>query len=131
MSDEKEREKKPMVFNYPYVWCNRVIDGDTIKVMIDLGFGILKKCSIRFKGIDVYEKTLRDNQTEEEKARGIEATQFLKGEIEKGAVILQVEKDPGKYGGRWIGTVWYYNDQGEKVCLNDLMREKGFNKPGK
>ena len=50
---------------------NRVVDGDTIDVTIDLGFDLAKKERVRIAGVDTPEKRTRDL---EEKALGLDAT---------------------------------------------------------
>ena len=54
---------------------NRVLDGDTIDVTIDLGFDLYKKERVRVAGIDTPEKRTRNL---EEKALGIDATNWIK-----------------------------------------------------
>ena len=61
---------------------NRVVDGDTIDVTIDLGFDLHKKERVRVAGVDTPEKRTRDL---EEKALGLDATNWLKEKLE-GAV---------------------------------------------
>ena len=52
----------------------RVVDGDTVDVILDLGFSILHKCRVRLYGIDTPESRTRDK---DEKARGKLASKFL------------------------------------------------------
>tara|TARA_R110000751_G_scaffold287570_1_gene392352 strand:- start:32 stop:460 length:429 start_codon:yes stop_codon:yes gene_type:complete len=82
----------------------RVVDGDTIDVVLDLGFDILYKSRVRLYGIDTPESRTRNL---DEKARGKMAGAFLKDAIEEGTkVVIQTEvKDSrGKYG-RVLGNV--------------------------
>ena len=82
----------------------RVVDGDTIDVTLDLGFDILHKCRVRLYAIDTPESRTRNK---DEKARGKMATAFLKEAIEEGEkVVIQTKlKDSkGKYG-RVLGNV--------------------------
>tara|TARA_R100001163_G_C5067068_1_gene205922 strand:+ start:1216 stop:1638 length:423 start_codon:yes stop_codon:yes gene_type:complete len=93
----------------------RVVDGDTVDVVLDLGFDILYKCRVRLYGIDTPESRTRNK---DEKARGKMATVFLKEAIEKGEkVVIQTKlKDSkGKYG-RVLGDVVV-----DKVNINKLM----------
>ncbi len=53
---------------------DRVVDGDTIDIVIDLGFSILHKCRVRLFGIDTPESRTRDL---DEKSRGKLAKDFL------------------------------------------------------
>ena len=58
-------------YNFRVIKINRVVDGDTIDVTIDLGFDLYKKERVRVAGVDTPEKRTRDK---EEKALGIDAT---------------------------------------------------------
>jgi micrococcal nuclease len=105
---------------YEYaVTIDRVIDGDTVDVIFDLGFKVFKKDRIRLLGINTPEKRTRD---EVEKAKGIAATEFAKEWYgAQSAIRVQTSKDgTGKFGrvlGRIIG-----DDDG---CLNDVLVDKG------
>ena len=93
----------------------RVVDGDTIDVTLDLGFDILHKCRVRLYAIDTPESRTRNK---DEKARGKMATAFLKEAIEDGEkVVIQTKlKDSkGKYG-RVLGDVVV-----DDVNINQLM----------
>jgi len=82
----------------------RVVDGDTIDVVLDLGFDILYKSRVRLYGIDTPESRTRDL---DEKARGKLAGAFLKNAIDNGTkVVIQTKlKDSrGKFG-RVLGDV--------------------------
>ena len=98
----------------------KVIDGDTVDVDIDLGFGVwLKKQRIRLYGIDTPESRTRDT---EEKVFGLEAKAYLKTRLENcEKLIVKTEKD-GKYG-RMLG--WFYSHEGE-TSINIEMVEKGY-----
>jgi micrococcal nuclease len=82
----------------------RVVDGDTIDVILDLGFDILYKSRVRLYGIDTPESRTRNL---DEKARGKMASAFLKEAIDNGdKVVIQTKlKDSrGKFG-RVLGDV--------------------------
>ena len=108
------------------VEINRVLDGDTIDVTIDLGFDLFKKERVRVAGVDTPEKRTRDL---EEKALGIDATNWLKEKLE-GAVagdddlVIRTELvgGVGKYG-RLLG--WLYIGDGD-VSLNEAMITEGY-----
>ena len=95
----------------------RVVDGDTVDVDIDLGFGVwLRKQRIRMLGIDTPESRTRDL---EEKKYGKAAAAFLKEQIEKGKVSLRTSKDgKGKFG-RILGELFV-----DGTNINQLMIEK-------
>ena len=82
----------------------RVVDGDTIDVVLDLGFDILYKSRVRLYGIDTPESRTRNK---DEKVRGKMAGAFLKDAVDNGTqVVIQTKlKDSrGKYG-RVLGNV--------------------------
>jgi len=82
----------------------RVVDGDTIDVVLDLGFDILYKSRVRLYGIDTPESRTRNL---DEKARGKMAAAFLEDAINNGKqVVIQTKlKDSrGKFG-RVLGDV--------------------------
>ena len=62
-------------YNFRVTEINRVVDGDTIDVTIDLGFDLYKKERVRVAGVDTPEKRTRDL---EEKALGLDATKWMK-----------------------------------------------------
>mgnify|MGYP003120858004 FL=1 len=93
----------------------KVVDGDTIDVILDLGFDILYKSRVRLYGIDTPESRTRNK---DEKARGKMAGAFLKEAIESGEkVVIQTKlKDSkGKYG-RVLGEVVV-----DDININKLM----------
>ena len=105
---------------------NRVLDGDTIDVTIDLGFDLFKKERVRVAGVDTPEKRTRDL---EEKALGIDATYWLKQKLEdvlagddELIVRTELHGGGGKYG-RLLG--WLYVGD-EQVSLNEQMIEQGY-----
>ena len=66
-------------YNFRVVSIDRVVDGDTIDVSIDLGFDLIKKERVRIAGVDTPEKRTRDL---EEKALGLDATNWMKKNLE-------------------------------------------------
>ena len=98
----------------------RVVDGDTIDVILDLGFSVSYKSRVRLYGIDTPESRTRNK---DEKARGKLASAFLSKAIELAdQVVIRTElKDSrGKFG-RVLGTVIC---DGEDV--NQGMVDGGF-----
>ena len=107
---------KPFIYNCV---VDRVVDGDTVDVDIDLGFGVwLKKQRIRLMGIDTPEKRTRDPL---EKQFGLLATSVVEAFCPVGAKILvETELDgTGKYG-RILGTLWV-TIADETFNLNEFM----------
>ena len=105
---------------------NKVVDGDTIDVTIDLGFDLAKKERVRIAGIDTPEKRTRDL---EEKALGLDATAWMKKHLEetiKGddelTIRTELKGGMGKYG-RLLG--WLYVGESD-VSLNEQMITEGY-----
>jgi micrococcal nuclease len=100
----------------------KIIDGDTVDVDIDLGFGVwMRKQRIRMYGIDTPESRTRDL---EEKKYGLAAKEFLTGMLDdpKG-IILKTHKDgKGKFG-RILGEMWRTSDFADQ-SINDYMIDK-------
>ena len=116
-------------YNFRVIEIDRVVDGDTIDVTIDLGFDLYKKERVRVAGVDTPEKRTRNL---EEKELGIDATEWLKAKLE-GAVagdddlIIRTELDGGvgKYG-RLLG--WLYIGDSD-LSLNEQMITEGYAHP--
>ena len=114
-------------YNFRVTEINRVLDGDTIDVTIDLGFVLIKKERVRIAGVDTPEKRTRDL---EEKALGIDATEWLKKKLEDTiagdgdelTIRTELVGGMGKYG-RLLG--WLYINE-ETVSLNEQMIEEGY-----
>ena len=113
-------------YNFRVVEINRVLDGDTIDVTIDLGFDLYKKERVRIAGVDTPEKRTRNL---EEKELGIDATNWLKDKLD-GAIngdddlVIRTELDGGvgKYG-RLLG--WCYIGDAT-LSLNEQMITEGY-----
>tara|TARA_R110002020_G_scaffold244612_2_gene458276 strand:- start:44 stop:466 length:423 start_codon:yes stop_codon:yes gene_type:complete len=91
----------------------RIVDGDTVDVVIDLGFDIHYSSRVRLFGIDTPESRTRNK---DEKARGLISKDFLKSYLDKGSVIIRTRKDKkGKFG-RILGEMIV-----ENTNINELM----------
>jgi micrococcal nuclease len=99
-----------------------VVDGDTIDVLIDLGFDILFASRVRLAGIDTPESRTRDLK---EKALGLESKEYLKKALKDAkSVVIKTEKmDSSEKYGRILGWI-YIND--DTVSLNDMMINDGY-----
>ena len=113
-------------YNFRVVSVDRVLDGDTIDVTIDLGFDLYKKERVRVAGVDTPEKRTRNL---EEKALGIDATNWLKEKLDSTiagddelTVRTVLDGGVGKYG-RLLG--WLYIGDGE-LSLNEKMITEGY-----
>ena len=113
-------------YNFRVTEINRVLDGDTIDVTIDLGFDLFKKERVRVAGVDTPEKRTRNL---EEKALGIDATNWLKQNLDdvlagddELIVRTELHGGVGKYG-RLLG--WLYIGDAE-LSLNEQMISEGY-----
>jgi len=114
-------------YNFRVTSIDKVLDGDTIDVTIDLGFDLYKKERVRVAGVDTPEKRTRNL---EEKELGIHATNWLKEKLD-GAIsgdddlVIRTELvgGVGKYG-RLLG--WLYIGGDAASSLNEQMIEEGY-----
>jgi micrococcal nuclease len=111
-----------IMYEYYVRKVENVVDGDTIDVLIDLGFDILFASRVRLAGIDTPESRTKDLA---EKALGLEAKEYLKKALKDAkSVVIKTEKmDSSEKYGRILG--WVYVD-GNTVSLNDMMINDGY-----
>jgi len=110
------------VYEYYVREVKNVVDGDTIDVIIDLGFDILFSSRVRLAGIDTPESRTTDKA---EKALGLEAKDYLKKHLKDAkTIVIRTEKmnSSEKYG-RILG--WVYVN-GESESLNNKMINDGY-----
>ena len=110
------------MYEYFVEEVKNVVDGDTIDVVIDLGFDILFASRVRLAGIDTPESRTTDKT---EKALGIEAKEYLKKQLKDAkSVVIRTEKmnSSEKYG-RILG--WVYIN-GESESVNNKMINDGY-----
>jgi micrococcal nuclease len=110
------------MYEYYVRKVENVVDGDTIDVLIDLGFDILFQSRVRLAGIDTPESRTSDKA---EKVLGLESKEYLKKYLKDAkSVIIKTEKmDSSEKYGRILGWV-YVNDDTES--LNDKMINDGY-----
>ena len=105
---------------------DRVVDGDTVDVDIDLGFGIwLRKERVRLYGIDTPESRTRDL---EEKKYGLAAKSFVQDLLPVGSMqTLRTRKDDkGKFG-RILGEFVVYDAVTDSSrTLNQIMIDRHY-----
>lgn len=103
----------------------RVVDGDTMDVVIDLGFYVVLRERVRLEGIDTPE-IYRVKKDSEEYKRGMEAKEYVEKRLKDNGNELIIEtKKRGKWR-RWLATV-YLNDSPK--TLNEELVEQGLAKP--
>ena len=103
----------------------RVIDGDTIDALIDVGFDIWVKKRIRYKGIDTWESRTRDL---DEKKKGLAAKDRNKELLEKisskpGFFRLK-SYGVGKYG-RVLGEIFILDNKDNPININETLIKEG------
>ena len=119
-------ESRKSCYNFRVTKIVKVLDGDTIDVLIDLGFDLYKKERVRIAGVDTPEKRTRDL---EEKELGIHATNWMKDKLtetikgdEELTIRTELKGGVGKYG-RLLG--WLYVGDAT-VSLNEQMITEGY-----
>jgi len=104
---------------------DRVVDGDTVDAMIDVGFDIWVKKRIRYKGIDAWESRTRDL---DEKKKGLAAKErnkeLLEKVSEKPGYFLLKSYGVGKYG-RVLGELFIRDSKGTEMMVNNTLISEG------
>ena len=110
------------MYEYYVRKVENVVDGDTIDVLIDLGFDILFQSRVRLAGIDTPESRTSDKA---EKVLGLESKEYLKKYLKDAkSVVIKTEKmDSSEKYGRILG--WVYIN-GDTESLNDKMINDGY-----
>ncbi len=99
---------------------DRVVDGDTIDFIVDLGFGLSKRERVRVAGIDTPE--IRG----EERPDGLRAREFVvKALPTEDWIYLTTEKERGKYG-RYIAHIWVFDAEGIWHNLAEDLLDAGL-----
>ncbi len=103
----------------------RVVDGDTIDALIDVGFDIWLKKRVRYSEIDTWESRTRNL---EEKKLGLAAKARNK------ELLMEVSSKPGyfrikshglgKYG-RLLGEIYIRDKDGVDICINEQLIKEG------
>ena len=103
----------------------RVVDGDTIDALIDVGFDIWFKKRIRYKGVDTWESRTRNL---EEKKLGIAAKERNKELLEsvssKPGYFRLKSYGVGKYG-RVLGEIFIQDKNGKTYNVNETLISEG------
>ena len=104
---------------------DRVVDGDTVDALIDVGFDIWFKKRIRFKGVDTWESRTRNL---EEKALGLKAKartkELLEKESSKSGYFRIKSYGLGKYG-RVLGEIFIMDKDGKQWNVNETLISEG------
>lgn len=110
------------MYEYRVKKVNKIVDGDTIDVDIDLGFDVSFSSRVRLAGIDTPESRTTDLK---EKALGVEVKEKIKKEIAAAKeIVIKTEKpDSSEKYGRILG--WLFLD-GNTVSLNQQLIDQGY-----
>ena len=104
---------------------DRVVDGDTVDALIDVGFDIWFKKRIRFKGVDTWESRTRNL---EEKALGLKAkarTKELLEKVSSKSGYFRIKSyGLGKYG-RVLADVFIMDKDGKQWNVNKTLITEG------
>ena len=104
---------------------DRVVDGDTVDALIDVGFDIWFKKRIRFKGVDTWESRTRNL---EEKALGLKAkarTKELLEKVSSKSGYFRIKSyGLGKYG-RVLGEIYIEDKEGKQYNINKTLISEG------
>ncbi len=105
---------------YYLAYVDKVYDGDTITVTIDLGFHLLSgNNKIRLARIDAPEMRGEEHES------GVKSRDFLRQLINGKEIMLETKKDKkGKYG-RYIGEIWLETEDGYEN-INDMLVKNGY-----
>ncbi len=110
----------PTDFSYRINKVTKIVDGDTIDVLLDMGFDIKYQSRVRLFGIDTPESRTRNK---EEKVRGLLSKAYLKDAIKKAKKLtIKTHKgsETGKFG-RILGEVF-----ADGINLNLKMCTEGY-----
>ena len=103
----------------------RVVDGDTIDALIDVGFDIWIKKRIRYKGIDTWESRTKDL---DEKKLGLAAKdrskELLESVSSKPGLFRLKSHGVGKYG-RVLGEIFVKDIEGIEYNVNQTLIDEG------
>lgn len=94
----------------------KVVDGDTLRVIVDLGFNTRTRQYLRLRGVDCPELA-----TEE----GKQAATFVKSRLRGADQILLTSSRSDKYD-RYLADVYFTDREGGEIFLNNLLLEKGL-----
>ena len=122
----KKQGRTKVVEKYIYRGqLERVVDGDTIDALIDLGFNTWVKRRIRYKGIDTWESRTRDR---EEKKKGLAAKarnkQLLEEVSSKPGYFRLKSYGVGKYG-RVLADIFIMDANGVQINVNQALITEG------
>ena len=107
------------MYEYEILKVERVVDGDTVDVIVDLGFEIFRRERIRLQGVDTPESATRDLR---EKTLGLATKAFVSEWCGKQKrLVAQTVKDENEKYGRFLARI-----HGDTECLNEILVRDGW-----
>ena len=104
---------------------DRVVDGDTVDALIDVGFDIWFKKRIRFMGLDTWESRTRDLEEKKLGKLAKERTRQLLEDVSSKSGYFRVKSHGlGKYG-RVLGEIFIMDKDGKQWNVNKTLIAEG------
>ena len=104
---------------------DRVVDGDTVDALIDVGFDIWFKKRIRFMGLDTWESRTRDLEEKKLGKLAKERTRQLLEDVSSKSGYFRVKSHGlGKYG-RVLGEIFIMDKDGKQWNVNETLIADG------
>jgi micrococcal nuclease len=103
-------------------YTTRVVDGNTVDALIDLGFNVLIKQRIKLYGVYTYDS---NSSSESEKLKAIEAKNKLIEYIGKEFICQTIMNKRGKVG-RTLGQIFVEDESGSRIDINQKLIDEGF-----
>jgi micrococcal nuclease len=104
---------------------DRVVDGDTVDALIDVGFNIWFKKRIRFMGLDTWESRTRDLEEKKLGKLAKERTRQLLEEVSSKPGYFRIKSHGlGKYG-RVLGEIFIMDKDGKQWNVNQTLISEG------
>jgi len=104
---------------------DRVVDGDTVDALIDVGFDIWFKKRIRFVGVDTWESRTRDLEEKKKGKLAAERTRQLLEEVSSKPGYFRIKSHGlGKYG-RVLGELFVMDKDGKQWNINETLITEG------
>ena len=104
---------------------DRVVNGDTVDALIDVGFDIWFKKRIRFMGLDTWESRTRDLEEKKLGKLAKERTRQLLEDVSSKSGYFRVKSHGlGKYG-RVLGEIFIMDKDGKQWNVNETLIAEG------
>ena len=123
-----QSEVSSLLYTYR-AWVVRVLDGDTIAVVVDLGFGVRSVQTLRLRGIDCPELVSAEGKQAKAFVESVITASLLSGDSKTRGkqshpfILIKTTKSD-KYD-RYLADIFFTDSQGKQQYLNNLLLEKG------